>query len=126
VRTTPFPARPCDVVALTVPEFTCGLDLHADVTVDTVCQRFPVDVNRALVWFIRFRALTAWCERGEIGAWLRTEPARLQHACEIAASFDVNDEWTFDADAFRSAVCLAAGSARSHGGSDSRPDRSSC
>ena len=108
MRSTPFPARPSDVVALTVPEFTCELDLKAAASIDAVCRHFRDDVNRALVWFIRFRALTAWCERMDMDAWLQSKPARAQHACAVAASFELNDEWEFDAEPFRSAVHAAA------------------
>jgi hypothetical protein len=59
MRQTPFPTNPSDVVALTVPEFTCELDLDGAASLDEVCRRFVDDTNRALVWFIRFRALTA-------------------------------------------------------------------
>ena len=101
---TPFPTHPSDVVALTVPEFASGLHLHDTLTIDEVCHRFVDDANRALVWFIRFRALTAWCERTEIALWLSSEPAQEPRACEVAASFELNAEWQFDADRFRSAV----------------------
>jgi hypothetical protein len=101
---TPFPANPSDVVPLTVPEFTCGLDLGGPASLDAVCRRFLDDTNRALVWFIRLRALTAWCERSDMGVWLQSEPSHTQHACQLAASFELNDEWQFDAESFRSAV----------------------
>ena len=104
MRTTPFPARPCDVVALTVPEFACALDLDAAAALDVGCRRFLDDANRGLVWLIRFRALLAWCERADAAAWLTSGPSHAQHACEVAASFQLNDEWLFDAEAFRSAV----------------------
>ena len=104
MRTTPFPASPCDVVALTVPEFTCELDLNQSESLDDVCRRFLDDANRALVWLIRFRALTAWCERTDVAVWLRSDPSRTQHACEVAASFELNDDWEFDSERFRSAV----------------------
>jgi hypothetical protein len=91
-------------VALTIPEFTCELDLKASASIDAVCRRFINDVNRALVWFIRFRALTAWCERTDVDAWLKSEPSRAQDACAVAASFALNDEWQFDPEPFRSAV----------------------
>jgi hypothetical protein len=104
MRSTPYPVRPCDVVALTVPEFTCQLDSTEIVSIDVVCQRFPDEINRALVWFIRFRALTAWCARTETASWLRSQPSRAGHACELAASFELNERWEFDADRFRSAV----------------------
>jgi hypothetical protein len=104
MRWTPFPTNPSDVVALTVPEFACALDLSGLVSLDCICQRFVGDTNRALVWFIRFQALTAWCERRDVGVWLQTEPSHAQRACELAASFDLNDDWGFDAERFRSAV----------------------
>jgi hypothetical protein len=102
--TTPFPARPCDVVALTVAEFARDLDPNATVSIDTVCRRFLDDTNRALVWVIRFRALAAWCVRADVAAWLGSRPSHTQHACEVAATFELNSEWEFDADAFRTAV----------------------
>ncbi len=104
MRITPFPANPSEVVALTVPEFTCDLDLQEAVSLDAVCRRYVDDTNRALVWFIRFRALTAWCERIEVAQWLRAEPSQAHHACDLAASFDLNEAWEFDAERFQSAV----------------------
>jgi hypothetical protein len=104
MRTTPFPTRPSDVAALTVPEFTCALDLYGPGSLDSVCERFIDDANRALVWFIRFRALTAWCERTDTGSWLHAEPSHVQLASELAASFELNADWEFDAERFRSAV----------------------
>lgn len=101
---TPFPTTPSDVVALTVPEFACALGLSGSVSLDAVCQRFVDDTNRALIWFMRFRALTAWCERQDVGSWLQSEPSLAEHACQLAASFELNDEWEFDAERFRSAV----------------------
>lgn len=101
---TPFPASPCDVVALSVTEFTSEVDLQGAVLLDTVCRRFLEDTNRAVVWFIRFRALTAWCERIDVACWLRSEPSHAKHACELAASFELNEAWEFDAERFRSAV----------------------
>jgi hypothetical protein len=103
-RMTPFPARASEVVALTVAEFTCDLDLHAAGSFERDCLRFLEDANRTLVWFIRFRALTAWCEQADISAWLQVNPAYPQHACEVAASFELNDDWQFDPEPFRSAV----------------------
>jgi hypothetical protein len=104
MRETPFPTNPADVVALTVPEFTCGLDLNGSVSLDAVCGRFLDDANRALVWFIRFQALSAWCERADVGVWLQSAPSHAQHACQLAASFELNDDWEFDVERFRSAV----------------------
>lgn len=103
-RPTPFPTRPSDVAALTASEFACARELQASVSIDDVCQRFVDDANRALVWLIRYRALTAWCDRTETVSWLRAEPVRADRACAMAASFVLNDNWEFDAGEFRSAV----------------------
>jgi hypothetical protein len=104
IRPTPFPTRPSDVAALTPSEFARALDLHASVSIDDVCHRFVDDANRALVWLIRFRALTTWCERTDTDPWLRAEPVRAERACAMAASFVLNEDWEFDAGEFRSAV----------------------
>jgi hypothetical protein len=103
---TPFPTQPHDVVALTVSEFTSELDLQTTISIDVICRQFLDDSNRALVWLIRFRALTSWYGRTEMSAWLRLSPSRTQHACETAASFDLNEQWEFDPEPFRSAVAL--------------------
>ena len=92
------------MAALTVSEFTSELDMYTTVSFDQVCRRFLHDANRALVWFIRFHALTAWRERGDVATWLTASPSRAECACEVAASFELNHEWEFDAEAFRSAV----------------------
>jgi hypothetical protein len=104
IRPTPFPTRPSDVAALAASEFACAPDLQASVSIEDVCQRFVGDANRAVVWLIRFRALTAWCERTDTGPWLRAEPGRAERACAMAASFVLNEQWEFDAGEFRSAV----------------------
>ena len=104
MRKTRFPTTPSDVAVLTVPEFACALDLSGPVSLDAICERFVDDINRAVVWFIRYHALTAWCERADTGSWLESEPAHAQHACQLAATFALNDDWEFDADRFRSAV----------------------
>ena len=104
---TPFPARPSHVVALTVPEFMSGPELDGTASIDGVCRMFLNDANRALVWFIRFHALTAWRERADMAAWLRADPARARQICEVAAGFELNDAWEFDVEPFRLAVCNA-------------------
>jgi len=108
MRETPFPTTPSEVAALTVPEFTSALDLSEPASLDSICQRFLDDTNRALVWFIRFHALTTWCERTDVGVWLQSEPSHTQHACQVAADFELNDDWEFDAQRFRSAVEMVA------------------
>ena len=104
MTSTPFPARPADVVALTVQEFTCDLDLNAEPSIGLVCDRFLDDANRAVVWLIRFRALQAWCRREETQGWPISGAGHSHHACEVAASFALNGEWEFDAEDFHSAV----------------------
>jgi hypothetical protein len=104
MQPTPFPARPPEVVALTVTEFTSELKLSESVSFDVICHRFVDDINRALVWFIRFRALTAWCERADTEPWLHAQASHAERACALAASFDLNDDWQFDAERFRLAV----------------------
>jgi hypothetical protein len=101
---TPFPENPCDVAPLTVTEFTSDLDLSTTVSIDVICRCFLDDANRALVWRIRFRALTSWCGRSDMSAWLRQSAPRTQHACEAAASFELNGQWEFEAESFRCAV----------------------
>jgi hypothetical protein len=104
VHRTPFPTSPSNVVALTVPEFACGLALNQFASIDAVCQRFLHDTNRALVWLIRFRALAAWRERADMAAWLQAEPTLARRVCEVAASFELDADWEFDAEPFRWAV----------------------
>jgi hypothetical protein len=103
---TAFPIRPSDVEALSVSEFTCEFGLKGSASLDAVCRRFLDDANRALVWVIRFRAFMTWCERAEIAEWLKSDPAYAHHACELAATFVLSDDWEFDRDAFRAAVEL--------------------
>lgn len=105
---TPFPSRPSEVIALTVPEFTGEPDLNTDSSFEHACQCFLEDANRALVWFIRSRALSAWCGQAEMAAWLSVDPSHPRHACAVAASFALNDAWEFDAEPFRAAVQCAA------------------
>src|SRR5205085_7812152 len=84
---TPFPTRPGDVVALSVHEFTSGIDRQAEPPIARVCEWYLDDANRALVWLIRFRALTAWCTGAETRAWLASGETRYRRACEVAAGF---------------------------------------
>jgi hypothetical protein len=114
MASTSFPTTPSDVAALTVPEFACGLDVHQSLSLDALCSRFVDDLNRALVWLIRFKALTAWCGRTDMAEWLQTEPTHVHRACQLAASFALNDDWGFDAEPFRSAVESAAPNRYSH------------
>jgi hypothetical protein len=96
------------VAPLTVAEFACGLHLDESVSIDAVCRFFLHDANRALVWLIRFRALRTWRKRTEMAAWLQAQPALTRHASEVAASFELNDQWEFDAELFRSAIVSIA------------------
>ena len=104
---TPFPARPSQVAALTVTEFMSAPHLDGTVSIDEVCRLFLNDANRALVWLIRFHALRTWRERTDMAAWLRSDPAHAQHICQVAAGFELNEAWEFDPEPFRLAVCNA-------------------
>ena len=76
---TAFPATPEEVAVLTPQEFTFDLDdLNGNdaPSMDRVCQTFIDDANRALVWWIRFGALKAWCALWEF------EPAPFSSALE--------------------------------------------
>jgi hypothetical protein len=101
MSSTIFPILPGDVAVLTTSEFAFDIEWNDALSFDEVCRRFGNDVNKALVWLIRFRALKAWCARDGIEPSLST--ARMPHICEVAARFDLNDQWEFDADTF----CLA-------------------
>jgi len=105
---TPFPVSPSAVAVLDVAEFTRELDVNDCMELDAVCQHFLSDANRALVCLIRFRALTVWRERVDIAPWLQSHPSHAQHACELAASFALNEDWEFDTSRFRSAVARSA------------------
>lgn len=114
-NSTPLPTRPIEVVALTVQEFTSDLDMDGAPSLDEICRRFAADANLALVWWIRFRALKAWCTRTNVIDWLHTTGARTSRdLCEVAASLELNDRWEFDAERFCSAVDLIV-SKRSRG-----------
>lgn len=104
---TAFPATPADVVALTIQEFTLDLDERGGTrapTLERVCRTFFDDGNRALVWWIRFEALKAWCARAEVKARLNAGSFILQDAWDQAASFPLNRHWEFESPAFSSAV----------------------
>lgn len=104
---TAFPATPADVVALTIHEFTLDLDErngNRAPTLERVCRTFFDDGNRALIWWIRFEALKAWCARAEVKARLKTGSCTLQDAWDQAASFPLNHHWEFESPAFSAAV----------------------
>jgi hypothetical protein len=101
---TCFPLSPAEVATLTVAEFAFRLDLDAAPSLDEICERFPLDANRALVWCIRYRALAAWRRADASLAWLNAHPGHLPHLAAVAASFALNDDWEFDCEAFRAAV----------------------
>jgi hypothetical protein len=108
MSTTPFPTRPIDVVALSLYEFTFDLDMSVSPSLDAVCGRFVEDANRALVWLIRFRALKAWSDGPDISEWLTTGSRTARDVREVAATFELNDRWEFDTEAFCSAVDAVA------------------
>jgi hypothetical protein len=104
-----YPVMPVDVAALTTAEFAFDLEWNGAPSLDEVCRRFGGDANRALVWLVRVRALKAWCAREGMAQWLH-EGSRTPHdACEVAAGFQLNDRWEFDAEAFCMAVDVSAG-----------------
>jgi hypothetical protein len=101
---TPFPTRPIDVAALSVQEFSIDLTFNNAPSLDVACRRFADDANRALVWWIRFSALKAWCAQTEMAGWLDGRSGTSKDVCEVAASFELNDRWEFDAHHFCSAI----------------------
>ena len=101
---TEFPARPRDVVALTVEEFLFDLEMTHDPSIEAVCRAFANDANRALVWLIRWRALNTLCARSDVAEWRRAGARTSRDMCEVAAAFDLNDGWEFDHERFCDAV----------------------
>jgi hypothetical protein len=102
MSSTVFPALPGDVAVLTAVEFAFGLEWNNAASLDEVCRRFGNDANRAVVWLIRFRALKTWCAREDSAQWMTD--ARMSHICEVAARFELNQQWEFDPEAFSLAV----------------------
>jgi len=98
---TIFPTLPSEVAVLSTGEFVFDLELNNAPSLEEICKRFGNDANRALVWFIRFRALKTFTARDGIAQWMTA--ARMPHICEVAARFGLNHQWEFDAEAF----CLA-------------------
>ena len=101
---TAFPAKPRDVVALTVEEFLFDLEMTHAPSIESACRAFANDANRALVWMIRWRALSTLCARSEVAEWRRTGARTSRDLCEVAAGFDLNDGWEFDHERFCDAV----------------------
>jgi hypothetical protein len=101
---TAFPTKPADVVALTSREFSFDVEMSEAPTLDFVCARFVDDVNRALVYLIRFRALKEWRARANVTDWLSDGSRTSRDVCEVAARFALNDQWQFDPDGFCTAV----------------------
>jgi len=113
---TAFPATPDEVAVLTPQEFTFDLDdLDGNLapSMDLVCRTFIDDTNRALVWWIRFGALKAWCARTDVMARLNSGSMALQDARDVAASFPLNHCWEFEPAPFSSALeAVTVGRAR--------------
>ena len=110
MKSTAFPVKPQDVATLSVQEFTFDLDdLDGNrvPSMDRVCRTFIDDANRALVWWIRFAALKNWCARPNVIARLAADARTLRDACEVAASFPLNQNWEFDFAHFDSAINTA-------------------
>ena len=97
---TPFPTNPGEVVALTVDEFVADLDLSSNLPLTAVCARFGEDLNRAVVWMLRYRALQHFI--GYLDA-SRLEQTR-KTATELAAGFTLNEDWEFERVTFLAAV----------------------
>ena len=106
MRRTIFPTLPGEVAVLTTSEFAFDLESDKMPSFDDVCRRCGNDANRALVWIIRFHALKAWRARDDTAPWLSA--ARMPHICEVAAGFELNDQWEFDADGFCHAIDTTA------------------
>jgi hypothetical protein len=103
---TRFPTRPADVVALAIGEFTFDFDQISSPSpsLDAACRQFVGDANRALVWLIRSQALKAWIDGPDMAEWLTTGSRSTRDACEVAATFELNDRWEFDTAKFCSAI----------------------
>ena len=101
---TAFPARPRDVVALSVEEFLFDLEMTHAPSIESACRAFANDANRALVWLIRWRALNTLCARSDVAEWRRAGARTSRDMCEVAAAFDLNDGWEFDRERFCDAV----------------------
>ena len=104
---TAFPATPGEVAVLTTQEFTFDLDEldgNRVPSLERVCRTFMTDANRALVWWIRFKALKVWCTRSEVIVRLNLGSVTLRGACSLAASFPLNQQWEFEPDDFCSAI----------------------
>jgi hypothetical protein len=101
---TAFPAKPGDVVALSIEEFFFDLEMTYAPSIETVCRAFANDANRALVWLIRWRALNTLCALSDVAEWRRTGTRTSRDLCEVAAAFDLNDRWEFDSERFCDAV----------------------
>jgi len=104
---TAFPATPGEVAVLTPQEFAVDLDEldgNRVPSLERVCRTFTADANRALVWWIRFKALKVWCTRSEVTSRLDLGPLTLRRACSVAASFPLNPQWEFEPEDFYSAI----------------------
>ena len=104
---TPFPGSPAEVVPLSICEFAS--DSWSDApSIDIICSRFTDDLNRALVWILRYRALAALVGRAEIAACLDRGAHSWRDMFEVAAQFPLNNEWGFDGEMFCAAVDATA------------------
>jgi hypothetical protein len=101
---TPFPTRPVDVAALTADEFRIAGDRDDNHALDIACQLFRDDPNRALVWLIRLAAVKALSARADIAHWRQSRSSTWRDICEVAASFELNQQWQFDVSGFCFAV----------------------
>ena len=89
-----------------MPEFACALDLDAATSLDVGCQRFLARRREPGTGVVhplpRADRVVRTRRHGRLAD---VRPVtRLVNACEVAASFKLNEQWQFDAEAFRSAV----------------------
>ena len=105
---TPFPGSPAEVVPLSIYEFASDSWTGDAPSIDMICSRFTDDLNRALVWILRYRALAALVGRAEIAAWLDRGARNWRDMFEVAAQFPLNSDWGFDGEMFCAAVDATA------------------
>jgi len=105
---TPFPGSPAQVAPLSSYEFESDSWMGDAPSIDVVCSRFTDDLNRALVWILRYRALTALVGRAEIAAWFDRGARSWRDMFEVAAEFPLNSDWGFDDEMFCAAVDATA------------------
>jgi hypothetical protein len=104
----PVSDHPSDVAALTVAEFMRALQTGCAGVVSVRSMPFAgaFSTMRTGHWSGLFDSVRVGgvVRTHDSTLWLHSDPSHKQDACELAASFDLNDDWGFDAERFRSAV----------------------